>query len=98
MAELARGVGPGARRGRGPAPSCRALPCARCRCATAASRPASPAPCCATHRQVDDLTTVLKFPVEPFFTRSDDNGKIITRWLNESYPFTIEVAAPPGKD
>jgi hypothetical protein len=32
--------------------------------------------------------------VEPFFTRSDDAGKIITRWLNDSYPFTIEAATP----
>ena len=46
---------------------------------------------------MDDLSTVLKFPVEPFFTRSDDAGKIITRWLNDSYPFTIEVAANPHR-
>ena len=75
-------------------------------CAAAAAAPShlpaalTPAPClpiplpCPPLLQVDDLATVLKFPVEPFFTRSDDNGKIITRWLNDSYPFTVEVAQP----
>lgn len=40
--------------------------------------------------KVDDLSAALRVPVEPFFTRTD-GGKIVTRWLNNTYPFKLSL-------
>lgn len=44
--------------------------------------------------QVDDLSPERKHPFEPFHTL--ENSDITTRWLNETYPFTLRLVPAAG--
>ena len=48
---------------------------------------------CAVRPQVESIDDEPKQPFEPYHTRTD--GTIVTRWLNQGFPFNISAIEPP---